>query len=85
MVMRMTELERIDALRPPCPTCGGRATVNADRFDHDPLLIPCPDCSDGRVPWERLVKVFEAVHEGDLSRYNGEGGPEVVEYLRVIR
>jgi hypothetical protein len=64
----LAEHQRIDALRPPCPTCGGKGEVWNDPAT-DPLHrhfhVPCPENSgncDGKVPIERLVKVFEAVH-----------------------
>jgi hypothetical protein len=49
----------LNVLRPLCPTCGG------DKQDprQNTSARPCPDCPDGRVPWERLVNVFNAVHD----------------------
>jgi hypothetical protein len=64
-------LEARDALRPPCPTCGGTAQSSITKQRAigatKPLVYTvenhCPDCPDGRVPWERLVKRWEDVEE----------------------
>jgi hypothetical protein len=76
-------LAALDALRPPCPHCGGTRQVWNDPAT-DPLRrhfhIDCPACSDGKVPWERLVRVFTAVHEDD----NLLGYRDAVLHLRGI-
>jgi len=55
------DLAEFDALRPPCPTCGG--TRIDSKLTPVQMVGFCPDCSDGRVPWERLVN-FWIKHHG---------------------
>lgn len=48
-----------DALRPPCPTCGGfemRGMVEGIEMGLD-----CPDCTDGRMSWEWGWAIVAAV------------------------
>lgn len=57
------ELERHDALRPPCPTCKGKKRVFSRMLDlglgdgPEEVTVPCPENGgkcDGRVSWERI-------------------------------
>lgn len=51
-------LRELDALRPPCPTCGGTHRVRfisgSSMTDEGPVLYEkdCPDCLDGKMSWE---------------------------------
>jgi methylase of polypeptide subunit release factors len=53
---------------------------------YDFIHASCPDCVDGRVSWERLVKVFVAVHDNPtpLDR-EGISAASLLVYLRGIR
>lgn len=52
-----------DALRPPCPTCGGRKVIGNPEWHPDdeaaipfrPRWLPCPDCVDGKQSWEQVL------------------------------
>lgn len=56
-------IERYEAIeRPTCPTCGGTTyerTVENEVGTR--TLIPCPDCTDGRMPLERCAAIARAV------------------------
>ena len=58
-------LDTIDALRPPCPTCGGSTDI-LKPHPTDPLWLVadnCPDCTDGRMPLERMARIVNAVYD----------------------
>lgn len=55
-----SELRAIDALRPPCPTCGGKGMLPCGLIDYD----PCPDCVDGKVSIEQMAATWRTVWEG---------------------
>ena len=65
-----------DAFRPPCPTCGGTheikklVTVNSNEVVAGARIYQatrCPDCTDGKVPIERMANVFSKVHDSALD------------------
>ena len=68
-------LERLDVLRPPCPTCDGK-NYKPMFVSIDPLDYKCPDCVDGRMSWEWVAAIATAVF--DLS---GPTTPTIL-YLR---
>jgi hypothetical protein len=72
------ELSSLLNLRPPCPTCNGHDFKNMGQGN------PCPDCSDGRVSWERLVRVFTAVHD-DRGEPLDQCCEALLQVLRSIR
>lgn len=83
---------RIDALRLPCPTCGGTTTVPNPAFatfDSFAATLPCPDCSDGRMSHERAWNIVAAVFEKVVQvRHHGDykqGWDELLDYLRGVR
>lgn len=53
-----------DALRPPCPSCGGTTVVHRKepRLLGESIPLPCPDCVDGKVPIERLMAYWIEHH-----------------------
>jgi hypothetical protein len=64
-VLAIEELDRINALRPPCPTCGGKR----DTWGETGLYDACSDCVDGKVSIEQLVATYNAVMaDGALPR-----------------
>lgn len=78
------ERNRLDALRPPCPTCVGTGRLGHTRTgttdDARTVEIPCPDCVDGRMPTERGWRIVAAVFTDQLAvdRWT-------LDYLRSIR
>lgn len=71
------ELERLDALRITCPTCYGiRYGVCGD--DN---RAPCPDCTDGRMSWERMAAIAT-----EIERLYAEGNAVAgLNHLRSVR
>lgn len=69
------ELRTIDALRLPCPTCGGKRNLGAgtrhDRYESD--WHGCPDCVDGKMSWEQIVETAKPMTcpnvRGDTTQY----------------
>lgn len=67
----------VDALRPPCPTCGGTHRLNVGEghpaygrckvWTEDGYI--CPDCEDGKVSIEQLAATWRAV-ETEWERFN---------------
>ena len=55
--------DAFDALRPPCPTCGGTHEVIGVVYGWKEGLRPCPDCPDGKVSIERLVDRLAELEE----------------------
>lgn len=75
------ELRAINALRLPCPTCGGTKVVAAD----EPIIrwVPCPesgDNCDGYLSIPDSLAIVKAV----LEHYAGVH-PQVLEMLRHLR
>lgn len=84
-------LGTLDALRLPCPTCGGTQVVTTETRDDDQgrgevlirtSSIPCPDCTDGRMSWERMAKIVAAVF--DDQPYDDDLPTEIT-FLRGVR
>jgi hypothetical protein len=65
-----SRLYAVNDLRPPCPTCGGNRE-NPDRSARATYL--CPDCVDGRMPFERMARIVNAVFDDRERRDGGLG------------
>lgn len=78
-------IERLDTLRPPCPTCRERRYP----FDHDSIAygeVDCPACVDGKVSWEQMAATYRAVWDDDLrDRVSIVGCSSVLNYLRSVK
>lgn len=72
------ELEYLDNLRPPCPTCGGTGNVHPERSLYD-FTDPCPDCPDGRMSWEDVVGLLKQELNDTNATYAWQA------YLRSVR
>jgi hypothetical protein len=53
--------KELDALRPPCPTCGGIGVLVESLPGGNYPRGRCPDCVDGKVSIEQLVATYNAV------------------------
>lgn len=56
------EVQEYRALRPICPTCGGKqwwrhVAQSAEGIEGD-YVDPCPDCTDGRMPLDKWVALL---------------------------
>lgn len=74
-------LEHIVFHRPPCPTCRGtRSLTNGDHcYENN------GQC-DGKVSIERLIKVFEAVHDSRITAGTASRSVRnTIGYLRGIQ
>jgi hypothetical protein len=88
-------LAALHALRPPCPTCGGKGEIGGAPDDEEWEYRytwgnpePCPDCSDGKVSWERLVNVFNALWDEGIfaATYHQDSGAfDAIHLLRNTR
>lgn len=82
-----TEAKRIDALRPSCPACGGTAECWLERKGVW-CNGPCPDCTDGKMPVERMAaivsRLFNPALTDDLPPRDGDEF-WFVEMLRGVR
>lgn len=71
MLYAADRLAELDAVRPPCPTCGGTKLVDEGEANNVGLKwqTTCPDCVDGKVSIEQLVATYNAVMaDGALPR-----------------
>jgi len=60
-------LRRRDALRPPCPTCGGTTWVDVTPYSE----TACPDCVDGKMPFERMARTVNHLFH-DAAEMGGQ-------------
>lgn len=85
MTRRLTTLDaiRFERIRQAvnCPTCDGKQ-LHCNQCDpsHD---MPCPDCTDGKIPMARLLAVGVAVFSAEYMNRNqaGEWRPVIVNAL----
>lgn len=69
------EVQEYRALRPPCPTCDGKqwwrhVAQSAEGIEGD-YVDPCPDCTDGKMPFDKWVALLVET----LRRRNGRQCP----------
>lgn len=87
----LNELADIDALRPPCPSCGGAGDYIVPTDRSAVTMWPCSDCKDtGKVSIEQLVATYNAVH-GTATFANTAhadllaGWNEAIDHLRAVK
>lgn len=90
----LKELRELDALRPPCQTCGGTHQVFSRMLDlglgdgPEKVMKPCPDCpDDGKASWEQMTATYRAVWDepkGTTAAFR-QGHNQLLDRLRSVK
>jgi len=59
-----------NAIRPPCPTCGGRRWVPGPAHSMIDRTDPCPDCTDGKASVEWMARLFTAIMDLPINEWD---------------